>query len=88
LDGDASAIGRSDPDERPDPQARRTGPRALDGKLDAGRLGGSHAEAGRALSGPKADQFDHPGTTRGYEVDRDLDLAKCDIQRIGGGGAA
>ena len=87
-DGDASAIDHRAYEARADPQARGTGARALDGELDASRLGRGHAETGRALRGRKADQFDHPGTTRGYEVDRDLDLAQRDIEWIGGWGAA
>ena len=86
-DGDASAIDRWASKARADPQADRARSGTLDRELHPGGLGGRHAEPGRALGGRKADEFDHPGTTRGYEVHRDLDLAKCDIERIGGGGA-
>jgi hypothetical protein len=87
-DGDASVIDRWASQARADPQADRARGGTLDRELHAGGLSRRHAETGRALGGRKADQFYHPGTTRGYEVHRDLDLAKCDIERIGGGGAA
>ena len=77
---DASRI-----DGRPDPQAddRGIGPRAMELEPDAGRLRLGKARTGGALRGFETRELDDPRSTGDHELDRDVDLAKGDIEWIG-----